>query len=236
MIRLYSRPAIGLLALLLSFSSIQSIGQSQPPEEILKWENDIAVFDSLNLAEASDATTLLVTGSSSVRLWDSIHTDLAPYQVMQRGYGGAKLTDYNYYADRIIKTQQFKAIVVFVANDIYGGEGDRSPRDMYQSFKSLVKQIRKRNPDTPVCWIETTPTPSRWHVNDQAREANGLIKAFCERNDDLHFIATFDQYITPDGLPDSTMFRDDMLHMNRDGYRKWTEIIKASLEGAGINP
>jgi lysophospholipase L1-like esterase len=178
---------------------------------------------------------LLVTGSSSVRLWDSIHTDLAPYQVMQRGYGGAKLTDYNYYAERIIKAQQFKAIVVFVANDIYGGEGDRSPRQMHQSFKAIVKLIRKRNPDTPVCWIETTPTPSRWHVNEQAREANDLIRAFCKRNDDLYFIATFDQYITSEGLPDSTFFRNDMLHMNRLGYMQWAEIIKSSLEVAGIN-
>lgn len=236
MIRFYSRITTGLLALLLSLFSFQSIGQSLPPEEILKWEDDIAIFDSLNLVETSDAATLLVTGSSSVRLWDSIHIDLAPFKVMQRGYGGAKLSDYNYYAERIIKPEQFKAIVVFVANDIYGGEGDRTPREMYQLYKTLVKQIRKRNPETPICWIETTPTPSRWHVNAQARQANGLIRDFCERNDDLHFIATFDQYITPDGLPDSTMFRDDMLHMNRDGYRQWAEIIKASLEGAGINP
>jgi hypothetical protein len=46
----------------------------------------------------------MVTGSSSVRMWDSIHTDMAPYQVMQRGYGGAKLSDFIYYADIIIKT------------------------------------------------------------------------------------------------------------------------------------
>ncbi len=47
-------------------------------------ENHIAVFDSLNLAEPSDAATLLVTGSSSVRLWDSIHADLAPYRLFLR--------------------------------------------------------------------------------------------------------------------------------------------------------
>jgi lysophospholipase L1-like esterase len=236
MIRLHSRIVTGLFTLLVSLFSIQSIGQSHPPEEILKWENDIAAFDSLNRVESADAGTLLVTGSSCVRMWDSIHSDLAPYQVMQRGYGGAKLTDYNYYADRIIKAQQFKAIVVFVANDIHGGEGDRSPQEMYQSFKALVKQIRQQNPETPVCWIETTPTPSRWHVNEQVREANDLIRAYCGRNDDLFFIATFDQYITPEGLPDSTFFREDMLHMNRLGYLHWAEIIKASLEDAGINP
>jgi lysophospholipase L1-like esterase len=236
MIRLNSRLYAGLIALLFLFSSHQSIGQSYVPNEILKWESDIAVFDSLNLAEASDASTLLVTGSSSVRLWDSIHVDLAPYKVMQRGYGGAKLTDYNYYANRIIKPQQFKAIVIFVANDISGDSVNSTPHEVLKMFRSLVRVIRKRNPDTPVCWIEITPTPSRWDVSPQIREANRQIANYCARNRDLHFISTFDNYITPEGLPDSTLFRDDMLHLNREGYKRWAGIIKSSLREAGIDP
>jgi len=234
--RLNTRLYAGLIALLFLFSSLQSIGQSHVPEEILKWESDIAVFDSLNLAEASDSSTLLVTGSSSVRLWDSIHVDLAPYRVMQRGYGGAKLSDYNYYANRIIKPQQFKAIVIFVANDISGDETDRTPHQVLKMFRSLVKMIRRRNPDTPVCWVEITPTPSRWNVSPQIREADRQIAKYCSRNSDLHFISTYDYYITPEGLPDPTLFRDDWLHLNREGYKRWAGIIKASLREAGIAP
>jgi len=236
MIRMHSSMAVLLLAILLSLTFFQTHAQSHPPEEILKWEQDIAVFDSLNLVEASDAGTLLVTGSSSIRMWDSIHSDLAPYRIMQRGYGGSKLTDYNYYVDRIIKPHRFKAIVIFIANDISGNEEDRTPQEMFQLFKVLVTKIRERNAGTPICWIETTPTPARWQVNDQARQANSLIRDFCERNDDLHFIATYDNYITLEELPDSTFFREDMLHMNREGYLRWTEIIKASLDEADIEP
>ena len=236
MIRFHSRIATGLLALLLLLFSIQSFGQSHPPEEILKWESDIAVFDSLNLAEPSDAATLLVTGSSSVRLWDSIHTDLAPYQVMQRGYGGAKLSDFNYYSERIIKQQQFKAILVFVANDISGSNYDRTPKEVLQLFKTLVKHVRERNPDTPLFWIEITPTPSRWHVSDKIRKANTLIKNYCEKSADLYFIPTFDVYTNQEGLPDSTYFRRDMLHLNRDGYDLWATRIKQTLQEKKILP
>ena len=231
-----TRTGAALATLFLILISYQSNGQSAPPNEIRKWEKDIARFDSLNLVELSDVHTLLVTGSSSVRIWDSIHTDLAPFQVMQRGYGGAKLSDFNYYADRIIKTQQFKAIVIFVANDIAGVESDKAPKEVKRLFKDLVKQVRKRNPGTPVCWIEVTPTPKRWHVSKQIREASDFIEAYCSKQDDLHFISTFDQYTTPEGLPDSTLFRKDMLHLNRDGYLLWTDIIKTSLEEAGIRP
>ena len=224
------------LVLLFFFTFFHSNGQSSIPDEILQWEADISVFDSLNLVEHSDAGTLLVTGSSSVLIWDSIHKDMAPYQVMQRGYGGAKLTDFNYYAHRIIKPQQFKAIVVFVANDIAGVEADKSPKEVFRLYKDLVKQIRKRNPGTPLCWIEVTPTPKRWQVSPQITDASGLIQTYCNKHDDLHFISTFDQYITPEGLPDSTFFRKDMLHLNRAGYQQWAGIIKTYLEVAGIEP
>ena len=225
-----------LVVLLFLFSYNYSTGQSAPPDEILKWEADISVFDSLNLVEMSDAGTLLVTGSSSVRIWDSIHKDMAPYQVMQRGYGGAKMTDFSYYADRIIKPQQFKAIVIFVANDIAGVESDKTPKEVFRLYKDVVKQVRKRNPATPLCWIEVTPTPKRWSVSQEIQKASGLIETYCNKHDDLHFISTFDQYTTPEGLPDSTFFRKDMLHLNRDGYLQWTGIIKTYLEEAGIEP
>jgi len=236
MIRFTTQSLASFVALLLFICTQTSDAQSPPSDEILQWENDIALFDSLNQVEYADAATLLVTGSSSIRLWDSIDTDLAPYKVMQRGYGGAKLADYNYYTERIILPQQFKAIVVFVANDIAGVEGDQSPRDVKQLFKNLVKQVRHRNPGTPLCWIEVTPTPKRWEQSPQIREASMLIEDYCSRHEDLHFISTYDQFTTPEGLPDSSFFRKDMLHLNRRGYLHWSEIIKDSLEEAGIRP
>lgn len=236
MIRPYTPARAVLAVLLFIFTYNSSTGQSTPPDEILKWEADMLVFDSLNLVEQSDANTLLVAGSSSVRIWDSIQKDMTPYQVMQRGYGGAKMTDFTFYAHRIIKAQQFKAIVIFVANDIVGLESDRTPKEVFRLFKDLVKQVRKRNPLTPLCWIEVTPTPKRWDVSIEIQKASRLIEAYCSKYDDLHFISTFDKYITPEGLPDSTYFRKDMLHLNSSGYQHWTGIIKSSLEEAGIEP
>lgn len=225
-------PAI-MLVIVISCKPVESLIQA---EENLRWEADILEIDSLNAAEYSDEKTILVTGSSSVRLWDSIHTDLAPYRVMQRGYGGSKLSDFNLYADRIIKPHPFKAILVFVANDIHGGEDDRTPREMFQLYQILVQGIRSRNPNTPVFWIETTPTPRRWHVNNKVRKANKRIREWSYTNEDLHFISTFDDYLTPELKPDSSFFREDMLHLNRKGYRQWSEIILSSLHESGIEP
>ena len=226
-----------LLALILLVTiSCSPLSRMVREDQVLHWEKDIEHFDSLNAVEPADTSTLLVTGSSSVRLWNSVHEDLAPYHVMQRGYGGAKLTDFYYYTERIIQEGTMKAILLFVANDITGGEFDRSPREVFHLFKAIVDKIRERNPGTPVFWIETTPTPSRWSANDQVREANDLIRRYCDRNNDLYFIGTYDAYLNQAGLPDSTFFRNDMLHMNPKGYALWTERIKLNLEEAGITP
>jgi hypothetical protein len=225
-----------LAAFLVVTASCNPVYKYINSEDVLKWEQKIAEIDSLNAMEIADTTTLLVTGSSSVRLWDSIHSDLSPFHVMQRGYGGAKMTDFCFYADRIIQPQTHKAILVFVANDIAGRDGDRSPKEVFQLFKTLVKQIRERNPDTPVFWIETTPTPRRWHAIDQIREANGMIRNYCEKHQDLHFIGTYPSFVNTEGEPDPGFFRKDSLHLNRTGYVLWADIIMKNLEKSGINP
>ncbi|MEN8202470.1 MAG: GDSL-type esterase/lipase family protein [Bacteroidota bacterium] len=222
--------------LLLLFSSCTPVSKYIDASEVLNWEADIQVFDSLNAVENSDQNTLLVTGSSSVRLWNSIHSDLVPFQVMQRGYGGAKLTDFNHYADRIIKPHTFKAILVFVANDITGGDQDRTPREVLWLFKTLVRQIRERNPHTPVFWMETTPTPSRWEAISELRKSGDLIRRYCQRNQDLFFIDTYEVFMNHKGEPDPGYFRQDMLHLNRKGYELWSETILKALEQAGISP
>jgi len=126
--------------------------------------------------------------------------------------------------------------VVFVANDIAGGDDDRTPREMFLLYRSLTEQIRDRSPGTPVFWIETTPTPSRWHVYPLAGKANLRISKYCESNSDLYFTGTYEAFLNNDGLPDSLLFVQDMLHLNRDGYRRWARIIKQSLKEAGIHP
>jgi len=205
-------------------------------DSVLRWEKDIQRFDSLNLAEESGPETLLVTGSSSVRLWDSIHSDLAPFQVMQRGFGGATMADFNHYSDRIIKPHPFKAILVFVANDITGGENDRTPRELLNLYKILAGSVEERNPGTPLFWIETTPTPSRWDAWPEVSRANRMIEKYCSGNTGLYYIGTADAFLNEAGLPDSTLFRNDMLHLNRKGYRLWSEILLDALDRAGIQP
>ncbi len=51
----------------------------------------------------------------------------------------------------------------------------------------------------------------------------------CENSENLYFIETENYFLTSDGLPNTDLFIEDQLHLNIDGYNKWSEIIKTEL-------
>ncbi len=198
----------------------------------VRWESAIRRFEELDRTETYPDNALLFVGSSSIRLWSAIKEDMAPYPVIQRGYGGAQLSDVAWYAKRIIYPHRFRALVMFVGNDIRDSPHDKSPEEVAFLFEHIVGTVRAKYPETPIFFIEVTPTNSRWRAYPRLEKANRQVEALCERLPGVYFIKTADHFLGPDGKPKRELFRSDQLHLNRDGYRLWTRLIKAELEKA----
>jgi hypothetical protein len=194
------------------------------------WEADIRQFEARDRAEPDPEGAVLFIGSSSIRLWSTLREDMAPYPVIQRGFGGSKFSDVDWFAERIVYPHRFRALAVFVANDITGAPDDKTPAEVARLFRILVQTVRKKFRTEPVLFIAITPTNSRWPVWPKIREANGLIERFCGNEPGCHFIRTTDAFLKSDGTPDDALFREDRLHLNREGYRKWSGIIKKALD------
>lgn len=199
-------------------------------QEVTSWENDIKVFEQLDKTRSYPDNAILFAGSSSIRLWSTLEKDMAPYPVIQRGFGGSKLSDFAVYADRIVAPHPCSAIVLFIANDITGGEKDKSPQEVAALFKASLKIIRKSHPLTPVFWISVTPTPARWKAWPSIKEASELIREICEKQKNTYFINTDFAFLGEDGLPKKEYFRSDMLHLNPEGYKVWNDIIKNEMK------
>lgn len=198
--------------------------------EVLSWENDIQKFEQLDKSEKYPENAILFAGSSSIRLWETLGKDMAPYSVIQRGFGGSKLSDLAIYAHRIFDPHPCQAIVIFVANDITGSDKDKSPDEVAGLFGNVLKTIRKGHPSTPVFWIEITPTASRWKVWPEIQKANALIKDVCNKNKNTYFINTSYAFLDEKGLPKAELFREDKLHLTAEGYAVWTKIIRKELD------
>jgi lysophospholipase L1-like esterase len=222
------RLLIFITALILS--SCSPVKTDRNHSEITKWETEIRKFEKLDQTENYPDNSIIFAGSSSIRLWKTLEADMYPYPVIQRGYGGASLSDFAVYAERILYPHKNSGIVLFFANDISGKENDKTPEEVLRLLKNVIKTIRKNFPESPIFWIGITPTERRWDVWPQIREANRLIQNYCHRNRNLFYIDTEKHFLNDNGLPKTELFVDDKLHLSREGYKVWSAIIKAELD------
>lgn len=218
-----------LLLITVGIISCSPIRKYQTLPEVKAWEEDIQKFELLDKIEVYPENSILFAGSSSIRLWSTLQQDMTPYPVIQRGYGGAKLSDFVVYADRIFNHHACDAIVIFIANDISGSDQDKNPKEVASLFRNLLKTIRKAHPYTPVFWIAITPTESRWMVWNEIQKANNLIENICNNEHDTYYIRTDFGFLNEKGMPIPEYFRDDKLHLTEKGYEAWTAIIKKEL-------
>ncbi len=198
-------------------------------KEASRWEKDIRQFEKLDKMEHYPDDAILFTGSSSITIWDSINEDMAPYHVIHRGFGGSKFSDLARYIERIAYPHKLKGVVIFEANDISGGKSDKTPGEVADLFRYIVKKIRKKFPVTPIFLIEITPTESRWQVWPNIQVTNSMLNEVCESLPNVYFIETVSHYLNEEGLPRNELIRFDKLHQNRAGYHIWTKLIKDEL-------
>jgi lysophospholipase L1-like esterase len=194
-----------------------------------KYESEIAAFDKLNQTEKYSDQSILFVGSSSIRLWSTLEEQMAPYPVIQRGFGGCRTPDVVQYLKRIAYPHQFRALLFFVGNDLTGAPNDLSPTETMLNFKQMVKIIRSKYRKQPVFIIEITPCQSRWKQWPQIKQTNAVLKAYCQKGKNLEFIETAQSFLNEKGEPRNELFRDDHLHLNTDGYKIWGALIKARI-------
>ena len=203
----------------------------QYPSESYIWAvPEIENFVAQDSSEDYPKNSLLFVGSSSIRLWNTLAKDMAPYPVIQRGYGGAHLRDAIFFTDQLLGDHQPAMIIGFIANDIKGDPADETPGKVKRLFKFFVNQVRRKHPDIPFLWVEITPTLSRWEQWEDIQRANEKIKAYCDKTENLYFVETASAFINEKGLPKSELFIADQLHLNAEGYRLWSSIIRKEIE------
>ena len=207
-----------------------SVSRKYAGEAKKNYEKDILKFEQQDKAEKDPDNAIFFAGSSSIRLWSTLKSDVAPYPVIQRGFGGSKFSDLAVYTKRIVYPHHFKALVIFEANDITGSPADKSPEEVVKLFRNIVQTVRKKYNDQPIFLLEITPTKSRWAVWPKIQQTNQLLKESCSKLHNTYFIDTSAAYLNKDGEPRTELFIKDLLHQNHDGYLIWGDLIRKKLD------
>jgi lysophospholipase L1-like esterase len=198
--------------------------------EVFKWEEEIKKLEQLDGTEKFSNDAILFVGSSYIRLWANMKDDLKTYETINRGFGGSKFNDVAYYIKRLVYPHQFKAIVLYVGNDIVGNNLDKTPLQDLELVKYITKCIREKYPDVTIYWNQIAPSEKRWDAWDRISEANTLIKNYCAQNTNMYFIEIADHFLGKDGKPIAKYYKDDKLHFNESGYKVWAAILNKQLK------
>lgn len=200
-----------------------------------RWDEEIATFDVQNQAGLPE-DPILFYGSSSFRLWSTLAEDMAPAEVVNRGFGGSTLHDGAFYARRVLAPVDYRALALFFANDIYGNEKDKSPAEMRKLIHYIVKTSRKLHPEAPVYLLEITQSPLRKNLVAEWDAANQMMADYAADRDYVTYIPTRDIFLNENDETKPELFREDGLHLNADGYELWRERVREYLEIKNVEP
>jgi lysophospholipase L1-like esterase len=170
-----------------------------------------------------EAKPAVFYGSSSFRQWDTLAEDFDP-RVLNLGFGGSTLEACDYFFDRLVPPLHPRSLLLYAGdNDL--GDG-RSADQVFGSFRSLANKVGNLPGAIPFGFISVKPSPARFAIIDRIRSLNDRVRAELETTPAGYYVDVFQAMLDPSGSPDKTMFLEDGLHLNRNGYRLWARLLE----------
>ena len=203
--------------------------QSQAQTTKNPFSADIRRFQQIDFAHPPKPNSILFYGSSSFRMWTDVQEYFPDFPIINRGFGGSKLTDLILFRDEIVFPYQPRQIVIYCGENDFADNDTLLPAAVTDRFIQLFGLIRKRLPDVQISYISMKPSPSRWHLAGKFAEANLGIEKFLEEQTNTAYIDIWDKMLNKRQMPDSALFLEDMLHMKPEGYQLWQKEIETHL-------
>ncbi len=208
-----------LLPLLFLFSCENSSSDLDPDPH--RFDQEIKRFAKMVIPEGEGV--VVFTGSSSIRMWNNLAEDCSGMQLVNTGFGGSEMSDLLYFLEETVLRFNPKKVYIYEGdNDI---AAEKSPEAILKTTKKVVKKIFAHNSAINIYFISAKPSPSRWNYKEQYEAFNTLLNDYCTQNPQLYYVDVWTKMLAENGRPSPSIFIADSLHMNRQGYLLWKEII-----------
>ncbi len=196
------------------------------------WSGEIAEFTRQDISKQPPKGALLFVGGSDLRQWENLSQDMAPLKVINRGFGGARISHITHYASRIIKPYAPQAIVVMAGDEDLADVRGYRPEDLQRDLDIFLAAVRAHGIKAPVIFVSVRPSPmgeARWLAS---KRANVLIQELADAHRGVYFIDVASSMFEPDQSLRSSLFRWDGLSLTPEGYAQLRAILYPALMGA----
>ena len=216
-----------ITGLLLALFSAQVLAQALPDPR--RFEQAIEVFETHDKMAPPPANAIVLTGSSSIMLWnEDAPADLAPLTVIPRGFGGSVMNDALYYLDRVALTYKPRAVLLYEGDNDTGRDNIPTPLIISQ-LEEIITRIHSELPEARIYILAVKPSVARESTWPAALEVNARYQELAAANPLIHYIDVATPFLHADGTVMTDIFRADDLHLNDKGYDIWAAAVKEVL-------
>lgn len=193
------------------------------------WQ-DIQNFKTLDQQSAPPDNAILLVGSSSFTKWKDVSEYFPGKTIINRGFGGSRLTDLNDYSEDLLNPYHPKQIIIYCGENDFADDAQLKADVVVDRFKTFYKKIRTKFPDIEVDYISIKYSPSRQNLWPQMKKANKKIAKFMKKEKNVEFIDITSIMNDANGNIRKDLFVEDMLHMTPEGYRLWTKVMNPYMK------
>lgn len=216
-----------LLALLLSCSLI-----SAADEPAWKYEKTVASFEAKDKEAPPTPGTIAFIGSSTFTMWKGVATDMAPLPVYNRAFGGSRTADMLKAYPRLLLPNKPKVIVYYCGDNDMASGATADPAVPVKGFTDFVAAVRADLPKTRIVYASIKPSSSRIAAWPKVQIANAQLQEFCAKDPLLTFVDIGKSLLDAEGKPNDALYIKDRLHLNAEGYKLVTAVLKPAVEKA----
>lgn len=199
-----------------------------PPAAQAWYEPELRTFEAADKANPPAPGQVLFVGSSSFRMWKTLAQDMAPAPIINRGFGGSKTGEVLALFDRLVLPYK-PAVIAYYCGDNDLGLDNTDARAAAEGFIAFDRRARALWPHVRTFYVPIKASVQRWKNWPAMKQANDLVRAYCEATPGATYLDTVTPTLGPDGTPDPSLFLADGLHINDKGYAIWTRVIRGPI-------
>lgn len=185
------------------------------------FESEIRSLEQKVLHRMFEQDIVAFYGSSSIRMWETMETDLIPLNVMNLGFGGATISWCAYYFDRLVSKLHPVRLVLYVGdNDLAMGI---SPDKVLKKYERLLKAVRFTFPQLRVDLISIKPSPNRMPLLPEIVQTNTLLQEKLVDGVRVGWVNVFEPM---QRCALEELYLEDGLHLNEKGYALWRQVVR----------
>jgi hypothetical protein len=208
---------------------IGTLTAQAPNPDPIRFEKDIAAFESEDRLSPPPRDAMLFVGSSSIRYWD-VAAAFPGIATIRRGFGGSHVSDNIYFADRIVVRYRPR-LIVFYAGDA-DVAGNKNADQIAQDYKAFIALVHGKLPATPMVIIGIKPSPAHWSRMDTIRRANVMVKQLVVSDPLVVYADVEASLLGADGKPRAELYVDNGLNLNERGYEAWNGATRATIQAS----